>query len=92
MTPTRVPSARARPQRGSTFCFIYIYIYYVLLFVYLFRNWGFGTLIVVLKTKMNPGGPRRCLKNFPEAVHFILTEYGSVASHGHPIHYNFIDF
>ena len=36
--------------------------------------------------KTGPGGPGRCLKSFLEAVRFILTEYGTVGSHGDPIH------
>ena len=35
---------------------------------------------------LTENGPGRCLKNFLEAVRFILTEYGPMASHGDPIH------
>ncbi len=42
----------------------------------------------VLGAETGLGGSKRCLKT----CHFILTEYGPVASHGDLIHYNFIDF
>ena len=45
----------------------------------------FFTCFCFIQTENGPG---RCLKNFLEAVRFILTEYGTVASHGDPIHYH----
>ncbi len=39
-----------------------------------------------LGPKTGPGGPGRCLKSFPEAVRFILTESEPVGSHRDPIH------
>ena len=40
----------------------------------------------ILGPEMGSGRPGRYLKSFLEAVRFIVTHYGPVASHGDPIH------
>ncbi len=84
--PTSAPSTVCRAslkeievrvgERGS-FVFFAFVIYIFIVQCSMF--WG---------PKTGPGGSKRCLKT----CHFILTEYGPVASHGDLIHYNFIDF
>ncbi len=57
----------------------------------IFAFLGFSVLLVFLfflGPNMGPGGPGRGLKNFLEAVRFILAKCEPVESHGGPIHDN----